>query len=417
MTGGGSQTVVQSAAPTAEETQLTQQQIELAKAQLEAINRQTAFQEKSFAASGDLLGLQTDLLKETLDQVRQQSAATSPEDQQLLQDLQRSVLQKQLDLLQRGEGATPEQLRAIEEATTSAIAAGQSDISTFAGEATQQLRDELAPALGLRPSDTPILDRGARIQTEATRLAGDLSTRLRGAAQQAALNLPLAQQQVASGVATGAAAVADAAAKFRESLQQAAIMNRLRLSDSFLSNTGTTGQLGLGLATGSGGNIAGTLSALAATRGSTSSTSKEDGTLDYINAGASLAGGIGGLAYGLSFLSDEEAKNVLEVLDDDEVFDRIASLPAAIFEYKHAPGEPHVGTMAQDVQRVFGIGDGRVIPIVDAIGSLFVTAKILAKKLKELEDGGRPEPGAAVDADNVVAFPGSRGLGLARTAA
>ena len=91
------------------------------------------------------------------------------------------ILQIRLEELRRGGAASPEQLRLIEEAGGAALEAGGVDIERFRTESLDALRNELAPSLGLRPSDTPILDRGGRVAAEATRQGGQLSSRIRQA--------------------------------------------------------------------------------------------------------------------------------------------------------------------------------------------------------------------------------------------
>jgi hypothetical protein len=128
-----------------------------------------------------------------------------------------------------GGAATPEQRRLIAEATNNALASGQSDINQSLKEGLGLLRSELAPGLGLRPGDTPVLDRGGLLAKEALRQGSQLSLGLRSAQAQAELDYPFKASQELT-----------ALKDFQSSLQDSAFKNRLAL-------TTTAAQVGLGL--------------------------------------------------------------------------------------------------------------------------------------------------------------------------
>ncbi len=108
--------------------------------------------------------------------------------------------------------ATARELELINEASSSAISQGESDITAFATEGLQLLKEQLAPARGLRPTDTPIVDRGGRIVKEAVRQQGQLVRGVNARAAEAKLNFPLARQ------------------RFQEELRNQGFTNRLNLS-------------------------------------------------------------------------------------------------------------------------------------------------------------------------------------------
>lgn len=152
-----------------------------------------------------------------------------------------------LELERAGTGvATPEQSAAINRAATLAIEAGASDIQRAASEQLRSLRQELAPQLGLRSGDSPILERGARVGEEALRQTSQLIRNVRQSEAEQNIQASLAQGQLNQGLlginlqATG-------------DIQQRAIQNRLLLLQ-------TAGQLGLGL--GGVQNIPASLSVL-----------------------------------------------------------------------------------------------------------------------------------------------------------
>ena len=144
----------------------------------------------------------------------------------------------------------------INQAIEMALASGTSDINTAFQESLDILKQNLAPSLGLRPGDTPILDRGGKLALEASRQKSQLSRGLRG-------------QQ----------------AQFLQDLEQRSFANRAQLLGAIQGG-------GLGLA-GMGGS-GNTLGALTAGRTAQQSTS----SFNPFQA----AGGIGGLLYGIGSL-------------------------------------------------------------------------------------------------------------------
>lgn len=291
--GGSSTTTVQIPEPSAEEKALTAKQVELAEAQLNAINQQTALQKELFSGSKELADIQTGILKQLVDQTN------SPEAQQF-QALQSEVVNRQLEILRRGGAASPEEIALIKGATDSAIAAGEGDIGRFETESFERLREELAPSLGLSPTDTPILDRGGRIAKEGLRLRGDLSKNLRAAEAQARLNFPLAKDQFLAGIGESTLNLAQAADAFQADLRQQALLNRLQVGDALQSRLGMVMQGGLGLATGIPGASAlnSAASAMAATRMQQTATStRTKQGMSFADTGA-IMGGIGGIMMG-----------------------------------------------------------------------------------------------------------------------
>lgn len=163
--------------------------------------------------------------------------------------------------------ATPEQRALIDEAIQSALAAGESDIKRFQTESTEQLREELAPQLGLYPGDTPILDRGSRIASEAARQQGQLVSKLNLQRATSLLEYPAAIQD------------------FQSRLRQQAFVNRLQLAGGKTS-------AGLGLV-----GISPNVGAVLSTAGSASKSSNP------VLGLSSTLGGIGGLLSGIGAIT------------------------------------------------------------------------------------------------------------------
>jgi hypothetical protein len=70
----------------------------------------------------------------------------------------------------------------FDEAATAGIAAGSADIDVATREGLGLLREELAPSLGLRSTDSPILDRGNLLARKGVEAKGGLERTLRAQA-------------------------------------------------------------------------------------------------------------------------------------------------------------------------------------------------------------------------------------------
>ncbi len=207
---------------------LAKAELALAEKQLAAIEEQSQFQKEQFAALEPLVsGLEAD-------------AASARVRRQALVPVQDELLQLQLESLRSGGEATTGQIEQIEAARSASQEQGEIDIERFRTDSLQALVETLAPALGLRGGDTPILDRGGRVVAESQRQQGNLSSGLAAAAANARLNLPLATQQIFGAQNLAQQQVQEAQSQFESQLAQAAFQNRLAL-------TGQTGQLGLNL--------------------------------------------------------------------------------------------------------------------------------------------------------------------------
>lgn len=65
---------------------------------------------------------------------------------------------------------------------------------------------------------------------------------------------------------------------------------------------------------------------------------------------------------------------------------KLADLPVASWRYKtEDEAERHIGPFAEDFQRLFGLGDGETISIVDAQGVAFAAIQGLEQRLAEKE--------------------------------
>lgn len=363
--------------PTAQETELQEIQIQLAQQQLEQTQLQSAVSAPALERLAQEQEFRNELFtpEEQKQQLREQF-----EFEQEFRPIQQELLQRELERIRRGPGASEEEIRLIGEATEQAIGAGESDISEFRRLGLTQIREELAPASGLRPTDSPIVDRGLQLGREAERQQGQLVRNLRGAQAQAQLNFPLAQQQFAQAQAFGAQQLGQAAIQFQTSLRQQAFQNQLRLaggaSAAGASALGGVSQ-GLGISQ---------LPRLA------QSTSRITGI-----SGGEIAAGIAGVAQGAGAAfagSSRRFKNSSGPVDVQKVLEAVRNLDVDNWKYRDVvAGEntefAHMGPYAEDFEKAFGLdtGDGTYIRTIDALGVLFAAVKALAMRQEELSVG------------------------------
>jgi len=280
--------------PSAEEIQLLQKELALADQRFTSIRQQ--------------LGLQTQVLKDLgfnpATGEFSGDANLGLSDQQIAdaerllsgqQDFQTQaltgagdVLQSELGAIAGGSRIDPETAGYIDTVFGSQFESGASDIDRALRTTLESIREELAPSLGLRPEDTPIQDRGARMGEEAVRQLGQLLRDLQGGAAAAKLNFPLQQGELTSTRAGQIFNVSDAADKFVNDLQQQAFLNRQLLLE-------TGGQFNVNTATATGASPGTTGANLQAGRFSVSPQTvnlSSTGTSLDLEGGLNLAEGL-----------------------------------------------------------------------------------------------------------------------------
>jgi hypothetical protein len=105
----------------------------------------------------------------------------------------------------------------------------------------------------------------------------------------------------------------------------------------------------------------------------------------------SLVGTIGGLglkAYGMGLFSSKDFKTGKHAVTG--ALEAVNRMPVEGWKYKDgiADGGEHIGPYAEDFQRVTGKGDGKVIPVVDAIGVTMKAVQELSAKVDGLKREG-----------------------------
>lgn len=397
MGGGGTSTNTVVNPPTPEQTALTNKQIQLAEQQLKAIEKQTGFQEKLFANAEPLFDMQSEVFKNLLADINDptQKALKDAQTQFAIESIpiQRELQQKQLEAIRRNGAASPEELELIKQATEAGISTGWSDIDRASREGMESLKD-FASASGFRTSDSPILDRGQKLQAEALRGKTDLATSLRGAEATAKLNFPLARDQLLAGMTGAQQQITMAAQQFQAALRDASLNARLKFSSAANDQIFGAAQGNLGIAGAAGGGISSLGAAIAPlnnSRGTTTTQTSSPGFMSLLQPAGSFLGGVGGLVSGIGSVigSSRTFKEGNAKLDFAAVLRAIEDMPVEAWRYKPEMGlgtEQHVGTYAEDFRKATGLGDGKTIPVIDAIGLVMAGLKGLKSKVDELED-------------------------------
>lgn len=126
--------------------------------------------------------------------------------------------------------------------------------------------------------------------------------------------------------------------------------------------------------------------------GKTQSTQTTDPT-------SSILGGVTSLIGLLSMFSSRAMKHEIDVADTEEALAQLAKLPIAIWKYRNdiegvSNTDPmdHIGPYAEDVQQLFGIGDGVRISMIDLHGIGLAAIQELLKRVVALEQKLLPQP-------------------------
>lgn len=102
-----------------------------------------------------------------------------------------------------------------------------------------------------------------------------------------------------------------------------------------------------------------------------------------------LMGGAGQLFGAVMGMSSKEAKE--DKREVRGVLDALKEMPVEAWRYKPEAvddgGEQHVGAYAEDFQRATGLGDGKRINLMDAIGVTMGAVKELAEKVESIKEG------------------------------
>ena len=298
MGGGQKSTTSTRVEQTPEEKEYNRVQIDLAKQQLALTQEQHGWQSEIYEITKPLLAKYGLMVDQQFDEwntpeaadlrARYRNLESAQLDAQMrMMPIQEELLQMQLDEIRRGGRATEEQKRLIGEITDRAIETGDIDINRFLNQGLGQIREELAPARGLRPTDSPMLDAGGRVLEEAIRQKGQLTSQMRGAQANAELNFPLNASQVFSQQNQWQQNFGAQMGQFMAQQRGQADQNRNQLMAQLFTSPMSAGEQGLSLINAS------RPSPVSFPRNTTETTK---------TSGGSMLGGIGGLLSGIGSL-------------------------------------------------------------------------------------------------------------------
>lgn len=92
-------------------------------------------------------------------------------------------------------------------------------------------------------------------------------------------------------------------------------------------------------------------------------------------------------ASGFNTSSSRTLKTDIEALDERAVLEQVLDLPVAQWRYRDdAEERVHIGPMAEDFQAVFGLGDGRNIPLSDLGGVTLAAVQGLYRELRQRDE-------------------------------
>ena len=369
----------------AQEQALIDQQQTLAEEFLRSIGLQGDFQDLAFGAGAPFFQQEADF-QNALAAILppKEQAALFAEDfgrQRGSSGLSDELFQLELENIRRGTSATDQERALIDAATEAAITSGTSDINEARRLGLEALREELAPSLGLRPGDTPILDRGARVAAESARQTGQLVTGLRGQQAEQELLFPLERGRFESQRIGQAQGDILGFRNLLANIQAEAANNRLRLAQGAVGG-------GLGLLSAQTGGQAGLSNAVSSLQrprlaAPTTRTTQRDPVGQFIQ-GAQVGAGIGGI-----FASSSELKTQKRPVDDALLLEKIDDLGIERWVYKDDPeAREHIGPYAEDFREAFEVGDesGKTIHMVDASGVALAGVKALSKKVDRIAD-------------------------------
>jgi len=361
--GGGSETTVASGAAkglSEEEKTLINKQIELTDFVLSQLTTQGEFQG----------GLFDSLNQKIINTTQFQGIRDRLEKAQLLQaerllPLQEEIAKIELEAIKRGGRVDPETAAFIDELFGKQREIGISDIDVDTQRVLEQITQEISPGAGLRPTDTPTLNRLEGVGEESIRQRGQLTRGLSAKAAQAKLNFPLAQGQLTSARGQFLANLSSSAGQFQSKLEQQAFLNRILLINQ-------TGGLGLGLATGVGVNPGALGADLLNSRinaGDTTTSTNEDANIADIIAGAGAVAGL---------FSHSSLKENIHEINTQKILKQIINLPIYTWHYT-GDKIKHIGPMAEEFKNAFGVGDGYTLNLIDVMGVMLSAVKGMAE--------------------------------------
>ncbi|GLQ09257.1 hypothetical protein GCM10007913_11890 [Devosia yakushimensis] len=250
-----------------------------------------------------------------------------------------------------------------------------------------ELGGALATAGAANSARSTVRDKGLALKADVVNLGKGLPTQ---SAQATAMGLNASSNALSGSTATtglglgaGNAAISNNsnAVGLGMGAQSSALTGLLGANNAYLNSTSQ-------MNTGYGGAISGYGGAASTFNNLFNSQLQAYQT--KANQSNSTWGGIGqaiGLGAGLIF-SSEEWKEDKEPIEEGAALDAVNEMPVESWKYKEgvADGGEHVGPYAEDFHQATGQGDGKTIPVQDAIGLTMKAVQDLDVKVNKIAD-------------------------------
>ena len=246
---------------------------------------------------------------------------------------------------------------ATEARQNEAAATARADVQT-AMSGQRAAAERQASSMGINPAS----GRFASIQAGTATMGARAEAVAANTARRAVRDMGLALKADVANMGRGSAAMAASGAAGSVSSSGTALAGNQATNGQFLASTQT-------MNAGFGGAMQG-YAGMGDTLNRQYGLQLEGWKAEQEMAAKSMAG-IGSFMGGIAgLLSDENVKENKEPIADGEGLEAVNSMPIDEWDYKKGHGDEghHVGTYAKDFQRATGKGDGKMIPIVDAIG-------------------------------------------------
>lgn len=94
-------------------------------------------------------------------------------------------------------------------------------------------------------------------------------------------------------------------------------------------------------------------------------------------------GGVGSLLGAMKGFSSKILKTDKEKIDAELIVQELQNLPIETWKYIYSDTK-HIGPYAEDFKKAFGVGDGKTISFIDAIGVLMTAVQHLSNKISEI---------------------------------
>jgi hypothetical protein len=258
-----------------------------------------------------------------------------------------------------------------------AAAEARADVSTAAANA-RAASERQSASMGINPASGRFAGIQATVDTNSALSEATAANNARQQVRDKGLALKADVANLGRGnVATAASGAAGSVGSSATALGGAQATNQQALSASTIMNSGYAGAMQ---------GYAGQASTLNQQYGLQLEGWRTEQQMAAQNA-SGLGSFIGGMA-GLLMPSDEDIKENKRPVDEGAALDAVNSMPIEEWDYKEGEADEgrHIGTYAQDFQEATGKGDGKSIPVIDAIGVTMKAVQDLSAKVDRMSN-------------------------------